>query len=167
MGLQLLEREKAVFAGEKDFTPDFAGKEYLLERQLKPEARKDIVRILNENNILPTSMIDISDGLSSELLHICTQSGVGCQIYEERLPIDYQTALMAEQFNMNLTTAALNGGEDYELLFTVSLNLHEKMENIEGVKLIGHICESSEGTGLISRDGVTIPLAAQGWNSLK
>lgn len=166
MGLQLLEREKVVFAGEKDFTPDFAGKEYLLERQLKPEARKDIIRILGENNILPTSMIDISDGLSSELLHICTQSGVGCRIYEERIPIDYQTALMAEQFNMNLLTAALNGGEDYELLFSVPLSLHEEMESIEGVKLIGHICEASEGTNLISRDGTEIPLVAQGWNSL-
>ena len=173
MGLQLLEREKAVFAGEKDlanaercFTPDFAGKEYLLERQLKPEARKDIIRILDENNILPTSMIDISDGLSSELLHICTQSGVGCRIYEERIPVDYQTALMAEQFNMNLTTAALNGGEDYELLFTVPLSLHEKMESMEGIKLIGCICEAAEGTNLIARDGTEIPLVAQGWNSL-
>ncbi|GHT61834.1 thiamine-monophosphate kinase [Bacteroidia bacterium] len=166
MGLQLLEREKAVFAGEKDFMPDFTGKEYLLERQLKPEARKDIVHLLDENGILPTSMIDISDGLSSELLHICTQSGVGCQIYEERIPIDYQTALMAEQFNMNLTTAAMNGGEDYELLFTVPLGLHEKMEAIEGVKLIGHICEASEGIHLIARDGAEIPLTAQGWNSL-
>jgi thiamine-monophosphate kinase len=166
MGLQLLEREKTVFAGEKDFAPDFAGKEYLLERQLKPEARKDIICILNENHILPTSMIDISDGLSSELLHICTQSSVGCRIYEDRIPIDYQTALMAEQFNMNLATAALNGGEDYELLFTVPLDLHEKMENIEGVKLIGRICEASEGTNLIARDSTEIPLAAQGWNSL-
>ena len=166
MGLQLLEREKAVYAGEKNFTPDFAGKEYLLERQLKPEARKDIVRVLAENDILPTSMIDISDGLSSELLHICTQSGVGCRIYEERIPIDYQTALMAEQFNMNLTTVALNGGEDYELLFTVPLTMHEKMDAIEGVQLIGHICEDSEGTCLIARDGTEIPLVAQGWNSL-
>lgn len=174
MGLQLLEREKAVFAGEKDlanagrcFTPDFAGKEYLLERQLKPEARKDIIRILDENNILPTSMIDISDGLSSELLHICTQSGVGCRIYEERIPIDYQTALMAEQFNINLTTVALNGGEDYELLFTIPLSLHEKAENMEGIQLIGRICEAAEGTKLIARDGAEIPLVAQGWNSLR
>jgi thiamine-monophosphate kinase len=166
MGLQLLEREKTVFAGEKDFTPDFAGKEYLLERQLKPEARKDIIRILAENEILPTSMIDISDGLSSELLHICKQSGVGCKVYEERIPIDYQTAMMAEQFNMNLTTAALNGGEDYELLFTVPLSLHEKMESIEGIKLIGHICEASEGINLVARDGTEIALVAQGWNSL-
>lgn len=167
MGLQLLEREKAVFAGEKNFTPDFAGKEYLLERQLKPEARKDIIRAFEDNCILPTSMIDISDGLSSELLHICTQSNVGCRIYEDRIPIDYQTALMAEQFNMNLTTATMNGGEDYELLFTIPLKMHEKMESIDGVKLIGHICEAEEGTCLIARDGTEIPLVAQGWNSLK
>jgi len=167
MGLQLLEREKAVFAGEKGFTPDFAGKEYLLERQLKPEARKDIIRLLNESGILPTSMIDVSDGLSSDLLHICKQSDVGCTIYEERLPIDYQTAVMAEQFNMNVTTAALNGGEDYELLFTVPLRLHEKIEQLNGVKLIGHICDASAGTNLVTRDGAQIPLTAQGWNPMK
>lgn len=115
MGLQLLEREKRVFQGEKDFTPDFSGKEYLLERQLKPEARKDIIEKLREANVLPTAMMDVSDGLSSELLHISKQSHVGCRVYEDRIPIDYQTAVMAEQFNMNLVTAALNGGEDYEL----------------------------------------------------
>lgn len=119
MGLQLLEREKSVFKGEKDFAPDFSGKEYLLERQLKPEARKDIIRMLAEAHVLPTSMMDVSDGLSSELLHIAQESHVGCRVYEDRIPIDYQTAAMAEQFNMNLVTAALNGGEDYELLFTV------------------------------------------------
>jgi len=167
MGLQLLEREKAVFAGEKDFNPDFAGKEYLLERQLKPEARKDIVRILNDNRILPTSMIDVSDGLSSDLLHICKQSNVGCVVYEERLPIDYQTAMMAEQFNMNVTTVALNGGEDYELLFTVPLSFHEEIEQLDGIKLIGHICDASLGTNLVTRGGAHIPLAAQGWNPLK
>jgi len=128
MGLQLLEREKTVFKGETEFNPDFAGKEYLLERQLKPEARQDIVAELAANGIVPTSMIDISDGLSSELLHICTQSKVGCRIYEERIPIDYQTAILAEEFNMNLVTAALNGGEDYELLFTVPLELHSRIE---------------------------------------
>jgi len=164
MGLQLLEREKTVFAGEKDFTPDFAGKEYLLERQLKPEARKDIIQLLNKNEILPTSMIDISDGLSSDLLHICKQSDAGCVVYEERLPIDYQTAIMAEQFNMNVTTVALNGGEDYELLFTVPLSFHEKIEQLDGVKLIGHICDSSSGTNLVTRDGTQILLVAQGWN---
>ena len=167
MGLQLLEREKAVFSGENDFNPDFSGKEYLLERQLKPEARKDIVSMLSENNIVPTSMIDISDGLSSELLHICQQSGAGCRIYEDRIPIDYQTAMMAEQFNMNVTTVALNGGEDYELLFTVPLSMHEKVENIEGVKIIGHICDPSSGARLITRDGTEITLQAQGWTSFQ
>jgi thiamine-monophosphate kinase len=164
MGLQLLEREKTVFAGEKDFMPDFSGKEYLLERQLKPEARKDIVKILSDNDILPTSMIDVSDGLSSELLHLCQQSKVGCAIYEERIPIDYQTAMMAEQFNMNVTTVALSGGEDYELLFTAPLHLHEQLEDIEGIKIIGHIREVSQGAVLIARDGTEIPLTAQGWN---
>ena len=115
MGLQLLEREKKVFNGEKDFTPDFSGKEYLLERQLKPEARKDIIAALREAGILPTAMMDVSDGLSSELLHISKESHVGCRIYEERIPIDYQTAVMAEQFNMNLVTAALNGGDLHTL----------------------------------------------------
>lgn len=167
MGLQLLEREKAVFTGEKEFNPDFDGKEYLLERQLKPEARKDIVQMLNENNVVPTSMIDVSDGLSSDLLHICKQSGVGCALYEELIPIDYQTAMMAEQFNMNVTTVALNGGEDYELLFTVPLNLHEKIEQVNGIKPIGHICDVSFGVNLITREGAQIPLTAQGWNSLE
>jgi len=166
MGLQLLEREKTVFKGESDFTPDFTGKEYLLERQLKPEARKDIVQFLAEKEIVPTSMIDVSDGLSSELLHICYESKVGCRIYEERIPIDYQTAVMAEQFNMNLTTAALNGGEDYELLFTVPLALHEKITEIKGISVIGHICKQSLGSALITRDGNEIALQAQGWNSL-
>lgn len=167
MGLQLLEREKAVFSGSKDFKPDFAGKEYLLERQLKPEARKDIVQILGEKDILPSSMIDISDGLSSELLHICTQSNVGCAVYEERLPIDYQAASMAEQFNMNVSTVALNGGEDYELLFTVPLDQHEKIQEIPGVHIIGHITEASTGMNLVTRDQTLIPLQAQGWNALK
>ena len=166
MGLQLLEREKAVFSGEKDFNPDFAGKEYLLERQLKPEARKDIIQMLNDKQILPTSMIDVSDGLSSDLLHICKQSNVGCMIYEERLPIDYQTAVMAEQFNLNVTTVALNGGEDYELLFTVPIRFHEEIEQLDGIKLIGHICDASSGTNLVTRDGTQIPLVAQGWNPL-
>ena len=139
MGLQLLEREKTVFKGEKDAQPDFAGKEYLLERQLKPEARGDIIQKLSELNIKPTAMMDISDGLSSELMHICTQSNAGCRVYEEHIPIDYQTAVMAEEFNMNLTTCAMNGGEDYELLFTVPIADHEKVSAMEGVKLIGHI----------------------------
>ena len=167
MGLQLLEREKAVFKDDTDAQPDFAGKEYLLERQLKPEARKDIIALLAEKNILPTSMIDVSDGLSSELHHICKQSGTGCRIYEERIPIDYQTAVMAEQFNMSLITAALNGGEDYELLFTVPLSCHDQIAEIEGVRVIGHIAPASLGLYMIARDGTEVELAAQGWNSLK
>ena len=167
MGLQLLEREKAVFNGTEETQPDFSGKEYLLERQLKPEARKDIIEELAKANILPTSMMDISDGLSSELLHICTQSNVGCRIYEEHIPIDYETAVMAEEFNMNLTTAALNGGEDYELLLTVPIADHEKIKEMEGVKLIGHITKKDLGCALITRDGQEFELKAQGWNSLQ
>lgn len=166
MGLQLLEREKKVFNGEKDFIPDFSGKEYLLERQLKPEARKDIIAALREAGILPTAMMDVSDGLSSELLHISKESHVGCRIYEERIPIDYQTAVMAEQFNMNLVTAALNGGEDYELLFTVPLADYDKVSNLKGVKIIGHITKPELGNYLEGRDGGEVELKAQGWNSL-
>lgn len=166
MGLQLLEREKEVFNGEKDFTPDFSGKEYLLERQLKPEARKDIIAALREAGILPTAMMDVSDGLSSELLHISKESHVGCRIYEERIPIDYQTAVMAEQFNMNLVTAALNGGEDYELLFTVPLADYDKVSNLKGVRMIGHITKPELGNYLEGRDGGEVELKAQGWNSL-
>lgn len=166
MGLQLLEREKRVFKGEKEFTPDFTGKEYLLERQLKPEARKDIIELLDKAGIVPTSMMDISDGLSSELLHISKQSNVGCRVYEDRIPIDYQTAAMAEQFNMNLSTAALNGGEDYELLFTVPLTVHDKVSEMKGVKVIGHITRPELGNYLVGRDGGEVELKAQGWNSL-
>ena len=167
MGLQLMEREKAVFQGEKEVQPDFAGKEYLLERFLKPEARRDIIEELSKARIKPTAMMDISDGLSSELMHICSQSNVGCRIYEERIPIDYQTAVMAEEFNMNLTTCALNGGEDYELLFTVPITEHEKISSIKGVKLIGHITRPELGCALVTRDGQEFELKAQGWNPLK
>jgi thiamine-monophosphate kinase len=166
MGLQLLEREKAVFEGQQEAQPDFAGKEYLLERQLKPEARKDIIEALAKEGILPTSMIDISDGLSSELMHICSQSHTGCRIYEDRIPIDYQTAVMAEELNMNVTTCALNGGEDYELLFTVPLTSHDKVAAMKGVKVIGHITKPELGLGLITRDGQEFELKAQGWNPL-
>lgn len=166
MGLQLLEREKAVYDGKSDFQPDFTGKEYLLERQLKPEARKDIIDILDKEEIQPTAMIDVSDGLSSDIKHICKQSGVGCRIFEDRLPIDYQTAMMAEQFNLNVTTVALNGGEDYELLFTVPLHLHDKVSKIKGVHVVGHIAKDSYGQLLEMRDGSELELKAQGWNSL-
>lgn len=166
MGLQLLEREKVASAGQKDFVPKFQGKEYLVERQLKPEARRDIIEELAKAGIVPTAMMDISDGLSSELLHICKQSDTGCRIYEDRIPIDYQTAIMAEELGMNLVTAALNGGEDYELLFTVPLHYHEAIEKMPGVKLIGHITKPSLGCAMITRDGNEIPLQAQGWNPL-
>ncbi len=158
MGLQLLEREKVASAGRKDFVPDFSGKEYLVERQLKPEARKDIVKELAEAGIKPTAMMDVSDGLSSELIHICKQSHTGCRIYEDRIPIDYQTAVMAEELNMNLVTAALNGGEDYELLFTVPLVDHDRVSKLDGVKVIGYVTDENLGCAMITRDGGEIPL---------
>ena len=196
MGLQLLEREKSVYYGQIndlqkkiteakaagdsqklstlnsqlstfDFQPDFSGKEYLLQRQLQTEARGDIIQKLREAGIRPTAMMDISDGLSSELMHICKQSGVGCRIYEKNIPIDYQTAVMAEEMNMNVTTCALNGGEDYELLFTVPIGDHEKIEQIEGIKLIGHITEEKFGKVLVTRDNQEFELKAQGWNPLQ
>jgi len=165
MGLQLLEREKYVFDKGADINPDFTGKEYLLERQLKPEARKDIIELFAKNGIVPTSMIDISDGLSSELLHICTKSDCGCNIYEEKIPIDYQAAVQAEEMNMNLTTAALNGGEDYELLFTVPLIMHDLISNIKQFHIIGHICSKDKGRRIISRDGNEFDIIAKGWKS--
>lgn len=166
MGLQLLEREKRVSNGDKDFIPKFEGKEYLIERQLKPEARRDIIKELSERNIVPTSMMDISDGLSSELLHICKASDTGCRVYEERLPIDYQTAVMAEEVNMNLVTAAMNGGEDYELLFTVPLHFNDEVSRIPGVKVIGYITKPEAGCALVTRDDTEIPLKAQGFNHM-
>lgn len=170
MGLQLLEREKKVFEQvnkKEDVQPDFAGKEYILERQLKPEARKDIIEQLNDINIVPTAMMDVSDGLSSELFHICTQSKTGCRIYANKLPIDYQTVIMAEELNISALTCALNGGEDYELLLTVPLTDHEKVSQIEGVKVIGHITKEDLGCAIITSDGNEIELQAQGWNPLK
>lgn len=165
MGLQLLEREKAAGQGIKDFNPDFSGREYLLERQLKPEARKDIVAMLAREGVRPTAMIDVSDGLSSELLHLCKASGVGCRVYEDRIPIDYQTAIMAEELNMNLVTAALNGGEDYELLFTVPLTAHDVVSAMEGIRVIGHATKAELGAALVTRDDQEFPLRAQGWNA--
>lgn len=168
MGLQLLERENQVAAQSgKEFQPDFAGKEYILERQLKPEARRDIIENLKKEGIKPTSMMDVSDGLSSEILHICKESKVGCRVYEDKIPIDFQTAMMAEEFNMNLVTSAMNGGEDYELLFTVPLVDREKIEKLNGVRMIGYITEENTGACLVTRDGNEIPIKAQGWNSLK
>lgn len=162
MGLQLLEREKIATAG-KDIQPDFQGKEYILERQLKPEARKEVIEKLREEGVRPTAMIDISDGLSSELMHICKQSGTGCRIYEERIPVDYQTAIMAEELNMNVITCALNGGEDFEFLFTVPIADHEKVAAMKEVRVIGHIVSEGMGLALITRDGAEMELKAQGW----
>ncbi len=164
MGLQLLEREKIATDG-KDIQPDFQGKEYILERQLKPEARKEVIEKLREEGVRPTAMIDVSDGLSSELMHICKQSGTGCRIYEERIPIDYQTAIMAEELNMNVITCALNGGEDFELLFTVPIADHEKVAAMKDVRVIGHIVSDSMGLALITRDGAEMELKAQGWTA--
>lgn len=182
MGLQLLEREKSVYYQQVDearkkndkraleelkgFQPDFAGKEYLLQRQLQTEARGDIIARFRELNIRPTAMMDISDGLSSELMHICKQSNCGCRIYEKNIPIDYQTAVMAEELNMNVTTCALNGGEDYELLFTVPIGDHEKIQQMDNVKLIGHITSPELGQMLVTRDNQEFELKAQGWNPL-
>ena len=165
MGLQLLERENQVAAGQKNFQPDFAGKEYILEGQLKPEARKDIIRLLDEKGIVPTSMMDISDGLSSELMHICKSSQTGCRVYEDKIPIDYQTACMAEELNMNLVTTALNGGEDYELHFTVPLTKHDDIKDIKGISVIGYITKKDLGCALVSRDGQELELVAQGWKA--
>lgn len=183
MGLQLLEREKSVYYSQVDeakrkgdkkaleslaqFQPDFAGKEYLLQRQLRTEARGDIIEKLRAAGIRPTAMMDISDGLSSELMHICKQSHVGCRIFEKQIPIDYQTAVMAEELNMNVTTCALNGGEDYELLFTIPIGDHEKIQAINDVRLIGHITKDSLGQVLVTRDDQEFPLKAQGWNPLQ
>jgi len=166
-GLQLLEREKRVYANNPNMQPDLSGHDYILERQLKPEARKDIFERLKKAGIQPSSMMDISDGLSSELMHICEQSKVGCQVYEEKIPIDYQTYKMAEELNLSATVCALNGGEDYELLFTVPLDKYEEVEKIEDVKVIGHITNASKGKYMVSRDNTEIELKAQGWNSLK
>ncbi|MBQ6278238.1 MAG: thiamine-phosphate kinase [Muribaculaceae bacterium] len=165
MGLQLLERERVASAGEKDFQPDFAGREYLLERQLKPEPRADVIAELRKLEIKPTAMMDVSDGLSSELLHICKESGVGCRVYENRIPIDYQTAVMAEELNMNLVTAAMNGGEDYELLFTVPLTDHEKVEQMKTARLIGRITKPELGAYMVTRDDAEVEIRAQGWNA--
>ena len=182
LGLQLMEREKQIYlsqlreaeskagsvrgssAASLQFAPDFFGKEYLLERFLKPEARRDVIEALRKAGVHPTSMMDISDGLSSELLHICKASQCGCRIYEERIPIDYQTAVTAEEFNMNLYTCALNGGEDYELLFTVPLTDHDRVAALDDVKIIGHITRSELGAQLVTRDGNEFALQAQGWN---
>ena len=165
MGLQLLERERLVAQGDEKAQLAFEGKEYLLERQLKPEARRDILEALRKAGVKPTAMMDVSDGLSSELLHICTQSGVGCCVYEDKLPIDFEAAALAEEMNLNIVTCALNGGEDYELLFTCSLDDYEKLIPIEDLYIIGHITKPEYGCNLIGRNGEELALKAQGWNA--
>ncbi|NBC82423.1 MAG: thiamine-phosphate kinase [Bacteroidetes bacterium] len=167
MGLQLLEREKKVFQDNPDVQPDMEGHDYVLERQLKPEARKDIVEKLSELNILPTSMIDISDGLSSEILHICNQSGLGCKIYADKIPIDGETGLMAQEFNMEPIVAALHGGEDYELLFTAKISDFDTLSQQEGIHIIGYMAAKDEGYYLIPGQGSPIELKAQGWDGFR
>lgn len=165
MGLQLLERERIVARADENAQLAFEGREYLLERQLKPEARRDMIAALKQAGVKPTAMMDVSDGLSSELMHICSQSGVGCCIYEDKLPIDYQAAALAEEMNLNIVTCALNGGEDYELLFTCSLEDYEKLIPIEDLYIIGHITKQEYGCNLIGRNGEELQLKAQGWKA--
>ncbi|MFT4753012.1 MAG: thiamine-monophosphate kinase [Salibacteraceae bacterium] len=167
MGLQVLEREKAVFKENADMQPDMTGNEYVLERQLKPEARRDVIKTLGEMHIVPTSMMDISDGLASELMHICKASKVGAQIYEDKIPVDYETYKVAEEFNFNATTAALNGGEDYELVFTISQKDFEVVKGIPGIAIIGHIADVGDGLSMVARGEQVIELQAQGWNAFK
>ncbi len=164
MGLQLLERENEVFKVNPQMKPQLEGYDYILERQLKPEARQDMFGAFKKMGITPTSMIDISDGLSSEILHLCKNSNVGCNLHEEKIPMDEQTKQMAEELNINPIVAALNGGEDYELLFTVALADYEKIKNDLDITIIGHMTEAAEGTNLITNAGSAIPLEAQGWN---
>lgn len=164
MGLQLLEREKEVWKANPNIQPDLDGQDYLLERQLKPEARKDIIKLLKDLEVKPTAMIDISDGLASEIFHICKASKVGCTIYDEKVPIDAKTSVTAIEFNIDPITAALNGGEDYELLFTVAQSDYEKILGNPHLTIIGHITDHNSGVNLVDKQGALIPLKAQGWN---
>ncbi len=166
LGLQLLEREKSLFEKDSSFKPDFGGKDYLLERQLKPEPRADIISLLKKNGIKPSSMIDISDGLSSEILHICKNSDVGCRIYQEKIPIDPEAVAMAAEFEMEPIICALHGGEDYELLFTVPLVNYDKVSNIKEIKIIGSITDKSENAYMVTEEGALVQLRAQGWDAL-
>ncbi len=165
MGLMILEREKQAFKADPNMQPDLDGHDYILGRQLKPEARTDILNLLKGVGVKPTAMIDISDGLASEILHICTKPNLGCTIYEDKLPVDYTTANMANEFNIDPTICALNGGEDYELLFTIAQSDYDKVKDIQGISVIGHITDASEGVNLISRSGTQIPITAQGWDA--
>lgn len=166
MGLQILEREKKVFKENPKLQPDLQGKDYIIERQLKPEARRDIIERFKEINLIPTSMIDVSDGLSSEIMHLCTQSNVGVELYEEKIPIDIQTRETAHEFHLDPITCALSGGEDYELLFTIDISDYDKIKNEKDISVIGHITEVSKGCMLITNSGSVHELKAQGWNAL-
>jgi len=166
LGLQVLEREKQVFEVDPNSQPDLTNYTYLIQKQLKPEARKDIVELFASLDVKPTSMIDISDGLSSEILHICTQSKVGCDLFEEKIPLDPQVIATCEEFDLNSTTIALSGGEDYELLFTISQNDFPKIKGNPHLTVIGHITDESNGVNLVTRAGQQIKLTAQGWNAL-
>lgn len=165
VGLQLLEREKEVYLANPKIQPDLEGNDYILERQLKPEARQDIIQLLKDLEVTPTSMIDVSDGLSSEIIHLCTQSEVGCNLYEEKIPIDPTTINMAREFNLDPTVCALNGGEDYELLFTIDLSDYDKIKGNPNLTVIGHMSDKNTGFNLIARNGAQYPITAQGWNA--
>ena len=165
MGLQVLEREKEVYKVNPNSQPDLEGYSYIIERQLKPEARQDIIKLLSDLNVTPTAMIDVSDGLSSEIMHICKHSKVGCDLYEEKIPLDPQVISTCEEFNIDSTTVALNGGEDYELLFTISQDDFVKIKANPSLTIIGHIKEEKEGMHLVTRADTRIPIKAQGWKS--
>ncbi len=167
MGLLVLKREKEVFKADPNMQPDLQGLDYILGRQLKPEARTDITKLLKDNNIKPTSMIDISDGLASEIIHICKGSKLGCNIYEDKIPIDPTTDTVSREFSIDPTTTALNGGEDYELLFTVPVEDHDKVKGLGDISVIGHITEENSGVNLISKSGTSVPITAQGWDAMK
>jgi len=166
-GLLLLEREKKVFNDDPEMQPDLEGNDYILERQLKPEARTDITKILEDKKVIPTSMIDISDGLASEILHICKGSELGCNIYEEKIPIDPTTVNTAHEFSIDPTTFALNGGEDYELLFTIKQSDYDKLKDTLELSIVGHMISKVSGVNLISRSGTSVPISAQGWDALR
>lgn len=167
VGLQLLEREKRIFLENPNIQPDLEGKDYILERQLKPESRKDIVNLLKDLGVRPTSMIDVSDGLASEILHLCTDSAVGCKLFEEKIPIDPMTYDTAREFGLDPTVCALSGGEDYELLFTIAQEDYDKVKNSMDISIIGHMTEESAGRYMISKSGIVHELKAQGWNAFK
>jgi len=167
VGLQLLEREKQIYLENPNIQPDLEGKDYIVERQLKPEARKDVIALLREIEVKPTAMIDISDGLASEMLHICRQSNKGCVLYEEKIPLDPMTYETAREFNLDPTVCALSGGEDYELLFTVKQADYEKIKFKMDISIIGYITEPSAGCNLVTKSGNSHPITAQGWNAFR